>query len=468
MFKSFSSTLQLIIIFSVLTSLTVNCKSQEVKSQNSISKNKTEELIYEKQKRQLEASKLELEIRKLDLELRNNNRDLATEQGKINLLFSFGVPVAAAFTATVTIMTGILSWAYNRRKELNEKKEQRLENEEERFYETIKRLGEEELKRGNAVSELFLYTESKYERFHKRLISNILINLKIHHSKKPESKDASNTESKSSIILINDRYVIKDTQDIIADPIIEIFSSLLVKLYPLLRDKLFIKNKANKKIKEESLLELVADYYDATGIHLEGTYLVGADFKYAWMRSSFFNSAILKNANFYRANLERCDFSSKANFENTNLSRANLIKAKFKNANLIRTNFSYSDCTKAEFNEANIVRSKFNKTNLYKCNFKGTRFEEVDFIGTTFSENNNLEEAEFIEVTMENVSGLTNSQIKTLETLGIKFKINLERLYQFYRLAIFKGSEIFAYSLLWVMIFSSRKTDLPVFPPTSS
>jgi uncharacterized protein YjbI with pentapeptide repeats len=430
------------------------------------------------EKKELEIRKLELEIENLSLESANKNRDLTTSQGRTNLIFSFGVPVAAFITAGTTAVFAIIGWYSNKRGERAEKEEQRLDNEEQRFHETIKSLGGKYKERINAVSELSIYISPEFERFHKRLFNNVLGNLKLGNLdiESPENSKSSDTKK------VDSDSDAEGDKFLEADPVNQVFSLILKEMYPFMRDRVLfpyrrslflrkekIDDNERKKIIEQdksrpTLASMMAQKYDCTGLHLEGTYLAGADFKYAWMRGSHFNCSILKNAKFLGANLEGSDFSSNekecrqlTNLQNAIFSHATLIRGKFENAELQNANMKSSNCHDARFENAKLCSADLYDANLYKCEFpdadltsanlsratldkaklinticKSTDFtgasfkeatlENIEFINVSFSEETSFEAATFKKVKMKNVSGLTETQKVFLMKKEVEFE----------------------------------------------
>lgn len=333
-----------------------------------------ESVELEKAKQRLELEKLALEKQKIEIENANNQRNLFSGRGLINLLYEN----SAVITAILGLILGFISFL----RYINEKREERQKHEEERFEDIIKRLGgEHEQERVSAAVSLRTFLQEEYQRFFPQVFA-----LVVSHLRKTETVS-------ENIIGSYD----KDKSNALPSPLTQALADAFRRAYPLARDALFGKPSEGRDIDTGQDL-------NAAGVNLNNTYLANADLRDSWLRQSFFRKAILKATHFQNANLEGSDMSG-ADLEEADFHGEYTI--------LVGVDFSGANLKFADFDHADLERATFFNTCAEKTNFKNARMKKISISNSTVIEADftdaDLTESEFTDVQFASADGKNNA-----------------------------------------------------------
>lgn len=170
--------------------------------------------------------------------------------------------------------------------------------------------------------------------------------------------------------------------------------------------------------------------------------LTEADLKFAILNDAELGRANLCDADLWKANLQKAKLVSAnlqkaklgcALLQGANLKHANLRQAKLKgaqlqsielddkkvqqtnleDADLQESDFSGANLTNANLSRANLSRAVFERADLSKANFSGAILENTDFSGAI------LTEANLSKVKLDQITGLTRSQIQQAHNVDI-------------------------------------------------
>lgn len=99
---------------------------------------------------------------------------------------------------------------------------------------------------------------------------------------------------------------------------------------------------------------------DLNSIHLNFANLDGSNFTKSTLIKSTFINASLKNVNFYKSDIVKCNFNN-SNLSGASFTDSTLNTVSFDNATLTNVNFSNSDLVKISLKNAQIIGAKFDK-----------------------------------------------------------------------------------------------------------
>ena len=169
-------------------------------------------------------------------------------------------------------------------------------------------------------------------------------------------------------------------------PLRQALITLFKEVFPLARDR----------VKEQDpKAEFQPQFLDASGLVLDGAYLIDADLAQVWMPGTSLREAVLfkanltganlAGANLVRANLMEAKLSSKGTILNrANLVGAHLEKADLREAYLIETDLSNADLSQTKLSGASLFRAILKEANLQAAILSNADLTQADLRGRTF------------------------------------------------------------------------------------
>jgi uncharacterized protein YjbI with pentapeptide repeats len=338
----------------------------------------------QRQRLRLEVEKLKLENQKNARDHENNDRNLLSPRGWVNLLFGN----ATVLVAVVLGFVGLYKY-------LNERRAEGKKRDDARFEEVVKGLGAEtDHQRISSAVLLPTFLRPEYQRFYSQVFSLAVGNLR------NRDKGERVTET--------------------VDPLTQVLSSVLLQSYPLARDSIKLSSTADKATE-------MGKYLNAAGICLDNVFLDGADFNGAWLRQASLSRARLTGANLAEANLEQaCLIGTKlseADLRKTNLQEADLSESSLEDAvlsggRLDRANFTHANLTRVTMTGGTAGGANFTRSDLSQA-----KFQRVDF--TPIAPNTkpaSVEHARSLSGTeFHDVMGLSRTQKEQCEAKGAQF-----------------------------------------------
>ena len=172
---------------------------------------------------------------------------------------------------------------------------------------------------------------------------------------------------------------------------------------------------------------LDAHSLDASGVRLDGAFLVWSDMSCIWMiHASLVNARLLK-ANLYKADLRRANLH-KAHLPSVVLTGANLFGANLSETNLCEAYLNDATLTSADLSKANLKEATLVGACLSGVKFNGAILAHADLLNAEFGESTNLgehiaaanpEDAASLDHTdLRGAQGLTKTQLAACKAKG--------------------------------------------------
>jgi len=308
---------------------------------------------------------------------------------------------AILFSTLVVVIGGLIGlfrWFGDRRSE-------REKRAEERFQSAVEGLGSErEEARIGAAILLRTFLRPGYEQFYIQTFDLAVANLRLPRIPHPaeDATTALPNQSKGSY------------PTTLRQALITVFK----ESFPLARDE-WIKSRKDKSFDLQSL--------DATGIHLEDAYLVGADLNQVWLRQAYLRNVDLRWAILYNAFIRGADLREAhlrgAKLQGADLRETDLRQALMREADLRKVRLWGAKLSKADLREAKLSKADLSNAEL------GHDIDLIaDLSGADLS-NADLSEAKLNGVNIEHalslkgtnlrgVKGLTKEQLEACKAKG--------------------------------------------------
>jgi uncharacterized protein YjbI with pentapeptide repeats len=270
----------------------------------------------------LQEEKMRQEIKKLELE----NKRLKSFWAQLP---SYG----AIFTALIALI-GIFITIW---KQINERKSDRRQRENEKFTSIISDLGSDsEATQASAAVSLLTFTRPEYKDFHYQVFLILLANLKIKHT------------------------------DTVKRLLIKSFERAIRTQLPSVKEK--------REPFEVDLSRCFLERVDLSDLKLKN-----ADMGYTQLRGANLSGAELQYVRGMKANLKKARLSD-ANLREARFREAQFSRAKFHGTDLVMAHLEYTDLRQAQFQQA-----KMQSAHLEYAKLDGARFEQANLKNAFFT-----------------------------------------------------------------------------------
>jgi uncharacterized protein YjbI with pentapeptide repeats/cell division protein FtsB len=273
----------------------------------------------------LQEEKMRQEIKKLELE----NQKLKSFWAQLP---SYG----AIFTALIALI-GIFVTIW---KQINERKFDRMQRENEKFTSIVGDLGSEsEATQAGAAVSILTFTRPKYKAFHYQVFLILLANLKIKHT------------------------------DTVKRLLIKSFEKAIRTQLPSVKEK-----------REPFEVDLSRSFLER--VDLSDLKLKNADIGYAKLRGADLTGADLFRIRGWKANLQKAKLS-RANLKEARFKKAKFTGAQFHDANLVSARLENTDLREAQFQKAEMQSAHLNDADLTGARFEKAKLNDAYFNGAT-------------------------------------------------------------------------------------
>ena len=359
----------------------------------------TSNTSHDAEKEDLERAKLKLELEKLHLDNQNNERNLFSWRGWLNLLYgnvSVLVTVILAFVAAIRY--------------IRERREELIKREDERFENVVKGLGDEQYQqRVSSAVLLPTFLRRGYERFYQQVFNLA----------------AGNLRSRASVIMASavggggqTQRRATDTTELPTTPLGRALTSVLRDSYPRARDVLVSNIKTERDV-------FISQHLNSAGLQLEQAFLSSADFREAWLRETSFREADLTGADLTGAVLEKSDFTeakiSLANLKSANVQSCKFVSAILNGVDLSAARADYADFKKACLRQIVMRGGTIGGADFCDADLSEAKFSKVDFVSAEGKKANPDDAKDLTGAEFTAVRGLAPDQIEKCKKKGALF-----------------------------------------------